>query len=307
MAKEREDLKLQDLQNHHELDEKPSTPPYYSTLLPPTPPATGERGRRTLDMSGVGGALSVPNNIQHPKLERRLRRFDFEPGTGLLTVRMPSPVHDIFSAQLAGEVHDWLKSITSCGGESGAFASKIVSGVRRQPDAQFQHEDAAYPGLVIEVSYSQDGKNLRKLAQDYILYSNGDIKTVVGIDINYGERESTVSVWRPNYSDDKDQISSSHESVCFSISFKRLSDLLGKAEQMQKVREPTGGQGGIKSTRKTKKRKLSSSPVDELIPEDEENFLVREIEVLRRAEQADKDFKEPAAKRRDAGSRHEQG
>jgi hypothetical protein len=69
---------------------------------------------------------------------------------------------------------------------------------RRDPDGQFQHKDAAFPGVVIEVSYTQDGKNLRKLARDYIWGSNGDIKVVIGIDINYG-RESTVLLWRPKY------------------------------------------------------------------------------------------------------------
>lgn len=70
--------------------------------------------------------------------------------------------------------------------------------VRREPDGRFQHWDAAYPGVVLEVSYSQDGRDLKKLASDYILRSNGDIKAVIGVDINYG-RESTASLWRPNY------------------------------------------------------------------------------------------------------------
>lgn len=52
--------------------------------------------------------------------------------------------------------------------------------------------------MVLEVSYSQDGKDLKKLALDYILRSNGDIKVVLGVDINYGDK-STVSVWRPHY------------------------------------------------------------------------------------------------------------
>lgn len=69
---------------------------------------------------------------------------------------------------------------------------------RREPDGQFQHVDATYPGVVLEVSYSQDGKNLKKLASDYILRSNGGIKAIIGIDINC-EKESTVSLWRPNY------------------------------------------------------------------------------------------------------------
>ena len=58
--------------------------------------------------------------------------------------------------------------------------------------------------MVLEVSYSQDGKNLKKLACDYILRSNGDIKAVIGVDINDG-KESTVSLWRPNYLKEEDE------------------------------------------------------------------------------------------------------
>lgn len=57
---------------------------------------------------------------------------------------------------------------------------------------------------MLEVSYSQDGKDLRKLASGYILRSNGDIKVVVGIDINNG-KESTVSLWRPFYVQEDDE------------------------------------------------------------------------------------------------------
>lgn len=71
--------------------------------------------------------------------------------------------------------------------------------MRRQLDAQFQHHDTVYTGGVVEVSYSQDGKDLQKPAQDCILYSNADIKVVVAIDINYGGKESTVSLWWPKY------------------------------------------------------------------------------------------------------------
>lgn len=133
---------------------------------------------------------------------------------------MPSPVHEFFKTLLAYDIHDQLKHIAERGDEVGKFAARIKDGcssrillqegvsdgrsvaaervVRREPDGQFQHPDAAYPGVVLEVSYSQDGKNLKKLASDYILRSNGDIKAVIGVDINYG-KESTVSLWRPNY------------------------------------------------------------------------------------------------------------
>lgn len=156
-------------------------------------------------------------DVLHETIEHSFQRFDWEPANGRLFLRMPSPVHDFFSTLFANYVRDELKSTAEKGGEAGEFASQITSGgssrillteqeterpqgvIRRQPDAQFQHPRAAYPGVVVEVSYSQDGKNLKKLAQDYILYSNGDIKAVVGFDINYGEKMCTVSLWRPKY------------------------------------------------------------------------------------------------------------
>ena len=53
------------------------------------------------------------------------------------------------------------------------------------------------------MSYSQAGKDLRKLAQDNVLYLNGDVKVVVGIDINYSVEEvnsiavaSTIDIGR---------------------------------------------------------------------------------------------------------------
>lgn len=134
---------------------------------------------------------------------------------------MPSPVHDFFVASVAGEISRQLQTIIEEGGPASEFAALITNGgssrillradssedgpsddtkicLQRQPDAQFQHCLAAYPGVVVEVSYSQNG-NLRKLAWDYIMNSNGNIKVVIGIDVKYDGKESTVSLWRPAY------------------------------------------------------------------------------------------------------------
>jgi hypothetical protein len=47
------------------------------------------------------------------------------------------------------------------------------------------------------VSYSQKRKELGRLADDYILGSDGNIRVVVGLDIGYGASEkATLSVWR---------------------------------------------------------------------------------------------------------------
>ena len=140
----------------------------------------------------------------------------------LLSVRMPTPVHDFFTASVANEISKQLEVIRHRRGAAAEFASRVASGGsariflkednldrddqepkvfhRREPDGQFQHCDAEYPGVVLEISYSQDGKDLKKLAWDYIQFSNGDIKVVIGIDIKYSNtKEATLSVWRPRY------------------------------------------------------------------------------------------------------------
>lgn len=131
---------------------------------------------------------------------------------------MPAPVHDIFSTSVASEIYKKLQAIAAeHHGRDGVFAAQIVNGgssrilleteeekpLQRHPDAQFQHPQAAFPGVVVEISYSQDGKDLEKLAWEYIQHSNGDIKAVVGIDINYGVKPSTVSLWQPEYAQEE--------------------------------------------------------------------------------------------------------
>lgn len=139
-----------------------------------------------------------------------------------LSVRMPTPVHEFFTVSITEEISKQLEVISHRGDSAAEFASRIANGGsariflkedcpggdargttvfhRREPDAQFQHRDAEYPGVVLEISYSQDGKDLKKLAWDYIQYSNGDIKVVIGIDIKYSDtNEATLSVWQPRY------------------------------------------------------------------------------------------------------------
>jgi hypothetical protein len=133
---------------------------------------------------------------------------------------MPAPVHDVFSTSVANEIYKQLQLVAERRDRDGTFAAQVVNGgssrilldigegkehrasnvaLQRHPDAQFQHREAACPGVVLEVSYSQAGKDLEKLAWEYIQHSNGDIKAVIGIDINYGVNASTVSLWRPEY------------------------------------------------------------------------------------------------------------
>jgi hypothetical protein len=64
---------------------------------------------------------------------------------------------------------------------------------------------ASYPSLIIEISYTQERKALRKLEEEYIPYSNGDIETATGLDVDYSNyskevgKKARISVWEPNY------------------------------------------------------------------------------------------------------------
>ncbi|KEY66211.1 hypothetical protein S7711_09224 [Stachybotrys chartarum IBT 7711] len=281
------------------------------------------------------------------RLEQTLRYFDYDPDREILTIRMPTPIHEFFTASLNRYIERQLESIASRPGEAGEVASKIESGgssrillregipegncpLQHHPDGQFFYEHGKYPIVVLEISYSQARKRLRKLAQDYILYSNGNIKLVIGIDINYKNKESqeaTVSLWRPKYTrqdeDDDvleveqkminhpfrasngeainetdnihidlrdfspDEIPRSIEPTMLSIPFGLLDHSLRRAERRQQEIEVNPS---VKPEPQTKKRKLSSSSIEELDPYDEKRFLEKEKQVAARAEREDKDY-----------------
>ncbi|KAK5656231.1 hypothetical protein OQA88_4992 [Cercophora sp. LCS_1] len=345
-----------------------STPPDTGVQLPLTPPATDERPTRNWDACDPGKVMQMFKafrdrasleqrpplaelRVSPPQYQELLKglgdeqalaqyvddkvRFDYDPTKSLLTIRMPSPVHEFFTTLLTNEIRDQLKRITERECSAGEFAAMIEDGrssriflredisdespgaaehvVRREPDGQFQHCHAAYPGVVLEVSYSQDGKDLKKLASDYILRSNGDIKTVIGIDINYGN-ESTVSLWRPNYIEEegeefdilevKGEIlyqpfrssggSPAGYDECLEL---RLSDFASD-EISDGSREMECESRGIKSRRRTRKRKPSSSPADELRSEDEAKYRRQESDVAERAAVDDEEYERPGRKRR---------
>jgi hypothetical protein len=46
---------------------------------------------------------------------------------------------------------------------------------------------------------------LKDLAEDYILGSDGNIRVVIGLDIEYKQsKKATISVWRPQYVEHRD-------------------------------------------------------------------------------------------------------
>lgn len=131
---------------------------------------------------------------------------------------MPTTIHDTFCAKLAGEISNQLRRFESSEGSVADFAGQIehfstsrinlpldreygeLKYSRRDPDASFGHPKAQYPGVVIEICYSQKRRDVARLADDYILNTDGSIKAVVCVDIDYKQSQrATLSVWRPEY------------------------------------------------------------------------------------------------------------
>ena len=129
---------------------------------------------------------------------------------------MPTGVHEVFIDGVEDAIRSQLKVIRNGSNKAALFAQKVrparstiiylpvedaapETKSRHEPDASFWHDYAKYPGVVIEVSYSQKRKSLSRLAEDYLLDSNASIQVVVGLDIEYGKKGSckaTFSVWR---------------------------------------------------------------------------------------------------------------
>lgn len=135
-------------------------------------------------------------------------RYDYFSSTRRFIIRMPTTLHEGFITSIVDEIQGQLRSIQATSAE---FAKEIRSGGsasikftdkeygKHDPDAQFRHSQAQFPGVVIEVSYSQKRKDLERLADDYILGSDSDIRVVVGLDIGYKTgKQATLSVWRPS-------------------------------------------------------------------------------------------------------------
>ncbi|KAE8350060.1 hypothetical protein BDV28DRAFT_151306 [Aspergillus coremiiformis] len=145
-------------------------------------------------------------------------RYDYDPFRSLLTIRRLTPFHEIFCASVVGEISRQLDIIRNSNCYEAGFAKEIwpfassrvrlpettddgnVEYITRDPDASFGHYKAHFPGVIIEICYSHKRRNIRDLADDYILCTDGSIKAVACLDIEYGDsKQATISIWRPAY------------------------------------------------------------------------------------------------------------
>lgn len=131
---------------------------------------------------------------------------------------MPTSVHEYIGLALEKAIDQQLDIIKGGNDEVAMLVRKIDNsrstsifledGARHDPDGQFRYEGFKYPPLIIEVANSQSkkdgGKNLPKLADHYIMESNGSIQTVIGIYLDYrGSKRATISIWRRSYGVDQ--------------------------------------------------------------------------------------------------------
>ncbi len=135
--------------------------------------------------------------------------FDYFPSASLFVLRMPSVLHEEFKSSIVDDIVQQLRSVAEGTGRASEFARRIKHGGsatitfddlgygRHEPDALFRHREAQFPGVIIEISYTQKRRDLARVAQDYILGSGGNIRAVVGIDIDYKDKSATLSIWQP--------------------------------------------------------------------------------------------------------------
>ncbi|KAI9769341.1 MAG: hypothetical protein M1840_004042 [Geoglossum simile] len=149
-------------------------------------------------------------------------RYNYDPTTGLLEVYMPTTVHELNTTRIVDEIKSRIKQFSAqCALPSALPAfldvieNKSSSDIfahddpdhKRSPYAAFSHPDDQFPGIVIETSYSQAVRKVEKRADEYIMMSDGNIKMVIGLDVEYrpnNQQVDTVSVWRPACGQDQE-------------------------------------------------------------------------------------------------------
>ena len=138
---------------------------------------------------------------------------------------MPSFIHETFAGRLSRDITDWfcrirteiepsndrtiatVAMIDPTKSPNIRFPGRLPGCPEQQaPDESFQHEDCTYPGLLIEVAWSQRPLELLQRAESYIKRSKGGIHTVIGVDLNdiWVERQkrrtqnqtAKFSIWR---------------------------------------------------------------------------------------------------------------
>lgn len=135
---------------------------------------------------------------------------------------MPTTVHESLTADVAIEIKRSIQQFSAQCALPSTFpaflnAIKYMASsdiyayddphYKRSPDAAFSHPGDQFPGIVIETSYSQKAESVEKRADEYVMMSNGNIRMVIGFDVEYrpnNQRVDTISIWRPMHGQDQE-------------------------------------------------------------------------------------------------------
>ncbi|THW72347.1 hypothetical protein D6D19_06593 [Aureobasidium pullulans] len=151
-------------------------------------------------------------------------RHDYDPSLGQLTIRMPTPRHDVLVqgyvdlilTKIVAQARNFEQDYPAISHRLLQLQSLSTTNINllvdnkiivKSPDASFGYSDREYPQAVFEVSYSQDRRALKRLAWSYIMDSSHSIRCVLGLDLDYPRNRASsspspahnanVSVWRP--------------------------------------------------------------------------------------------------------------
>ena len=133
---------------------------------------------------------------------------------------MPLPIHDRFTRKVVNAILKEIQTVAD-GLPPTSALSRFLRDIdaygstdfyaaddprhRRSPDDSICCEGTRFPAIVIETAYSQSEKRLRRVADDWIMLSNGNVKMVIGLEMSYQPSTTTSSetqvdqilVWEP--------------------------------------------------------------------------------------------------------------
>lgn len=162
------------------------------------------------------------SNTQGRPFNADTQRYDYDSERGCLVSRRPTVLQSCFMSFVVQEITKKLDDIEKNGDlVSSTFAQKIHGmgsaridllgteeqegkpKMRRDPDFSFQHIEARWPGVVLELSYPLKRRTLPHLADDYLLETDGNIRMLVGIDLDTDTKRGTISTWQPLFKRNK--------------------------------------------------------------------------------------------------------
>ncbi|MCJ1250788.1 hypothetical protein MMC30_008016 [Trapelia coarctata] len=270
---------------------------------------------------------------------------DYDPGTWDFVVRMPTNVHERLGCLIRSDIIEQLAEFRKGNNLAATLAQNIrpsgsasiflEDGARRDPDMQFKYNGAHYPSLIVEIANTQSkkdgGKDLPKLADQYITESGGSIRTVIGISLDYQcTKKATLSIWHPKYgSDVQGEYFAADETVMSQefrtangtrvtqrtlrlplkhfplpellppgdceqeilIPYEKLADYLEEAEVEDQFVRMKAGALGVVPMG-MRKRKRDLTPPETLNMADERRFEREELAAERLAEKEDEEWKE---------------